>query len=59
MSIISSDYASRLNFNNFFIKNLSSIREELYKEFKDHITDTDFDLYMRSAISTYETGEFN
>jgi len=58
MTINSNDYASRINFHRFFIKNLSFIREELYKEFKDHITDTDFDLYMRSAISTYETGEF-
>ena len=34
------------------------IREELYEEFKDHITDTDFDLYFRSAISKYESGMY-
>ena len=35
-----------------------SIREELYTEFKPHITDSDFDLYFRAAISSYETGGY-
>ena len=35
-----------------------SIRDELYSEFKLYITDTDFDLYFRSAISSYETGSY-
>ena len=35
-----------------------SIRQELYEEFKEYITDTDFDLYFRAAIATYETGGY-
>jgi hypothetical protein len=58
MTILSSDYSKRLNFLKFFRKNMLSIREELYNEFKTHITDTDFDLYFRSAISSYETGGY-
>jgi hypothetical protein len=58
MSITSNDYSSRLNFLKFFRKNMLSIREELYTEFKPHITDTDFDLYFRAAISSYETGGY-
>jgi hypothetical protein len=58
MTILSSDYSNRLNFLKFFRKNMLSIREELYNEFKTHITDTDFDLYFRSAISSYETGGY-
>ena len=58
MSITANDYASRLNFLKFFRKNMLSIREELYIEFKPHITDCDFDLYFRAAISSYETGGY-
>jgi hypothetical protein len=50
------NYEKRKEFLIFFIKNISNLREELYNEFKEHITDTDFDLYFRSAISVYETG---
>jgi patatin-like phospholipase/acyl hydrolase len=56
LMISSNEYESRKHFLKFFRKNMLSIREELYEEFKDHITDTDFDLYFRSAISKYETG---
>lgn len=56
MTIPSSDYSLRKNFLKFFRKTVSSIREEMYKEFKDHITDSDYDLYFRSAVSMYETG---
>ena len=58
MIVESNNYAGRINFLTFFRKNMLSIREELYKEFCEHITDTDFDLYIRSAISTYETGGY-
>lgn len=58
MIVTSSDYNSRLNFLKFFRKNMLSIRDELYSEFKLYITDTDFDLYFRSAISSYETGSY-
>ena len=58
MTIISSDYSNRLHFLKFFRKNMLNIREELYSEFRLYITDTDFDLYFRSAISSYETGDY-
>lgn len=56
--INSNEFESRKNFLKFFRKNMLSIREELYEEFKDHITDTDFDLYFRYAISNYDTGMY-
>ena len=58
MTVNSTEYESRKNFLKFFRKNMLNIRQELYEEFKSHITDTDFDLYFRSAISTYETGGY-
>jgi len=58
MMINSNDYASRTNFLLFFRRNMLSIREELYEDFKDHITDDSFDLYFRAAISMYETGGY-
>ena len=58
MSINSNDFRSRTRFLRFFRSNMLSIREELYEEFKDHIDDPSFDLYMRSAIATYETGGY-
>jgi hypothetical protein len=56
MTVNSNDFASRKNFLKFFRKNMLTIRQELFEEFKNHIQDTDFDLYFRSAISNYETG---
>jgi hypothetical protein len=58
MTVNSNDFNSRINFLHFFRKNMLSIREELYEEFKVHITDTDFDLYIRAAIAVYETGGY-
>jgi hypothetical protein len=58
MSLNCSDFESRKNFLKFFRKNMLSIRQELYEEFKEHIPDTDFDLYFRAAISSYETGGY-
>ena len=57
MTIQSPDQEIRKHFLKFFRENILSIREEMYVEFKDYITDTDFDLYFRGAISNYETGE--
>lgn len=47
-------YDKRGNFLRFFRKHISFIREEMYLEFKDYITDSDYDLYFRKAISHYE-----
>lgn len=42
----------------FLRQNMSDIREELYDEFKTLVTDTDFDIYFRNAVSEYETGSY-
>ena len=54
MLIPVSSYNQRKSFLNFFRDNLSSIRDEMFQEFSGLIADTDFDLFFRSAISTYE-----
>ena len=51
-------YEDRKNLLKFLRRHVFSLREELYSEFKQYITDTDFDLYFRGAMSVYETGEF-
>lgn len=57
MSIPSGDYELRKNFLKFFRKVLPYIKEEMYSEFKQHITDEDFELYFAKAILSYENGE--
>lgn len=52
--IPSSNFVERKNFWLFFRSYISIIREELYQEFKDYVTDTDFDLYFRKSIMKYE-----
>jgi hypothetical protein len=47
-------FEKRINFLNFFREHMPSIRLELYEEFKDYVSDTDFDLYLRKAIMKYE-----
>ena len=59
MTLSTMDYESRAHFLKFMRNNILEIRDELYGEFRDHITDTDFDLYFRAAISMYETGNYN
>ena len=44
----------RTFFNLFIIKALPSIKESLFVEFKDHITPSDFDLYIQKALLMYE-----
>ena len=44
----------RLNFLKFFREVFSTLREELYEEFKNDMSDTDFDLYLRRLIVNYE-----
>ena len=51
-------YAKRQNFLLFFRTYISSIREELFEEFKEYVTPTEFDLYIRKAISYYEGVKF-
>jgi hypothetical protein len=53
----SSDYIARKNLALFLRVTLPIIKEELYQEFKEYMTDTDFDLYMRKSVMMYESGE--
>lgn len=54
MMLPASEFQNRQCFLLFFRTSMLSIREEMYEEFKDHITDTDFDLYFRKSIFSYE-----
>lgn len=54
ISVSSSNYKDRKNFLLFLRSHMSSIREELYDEFRDFVSDTDFDLAIRRAIYNYE-----
>lgn len=44
----------RGNFLKFFRDHISKIREEMYQEFREFMEDTDYDLYFRKAIMSYE-----
>jgi hypothetical protein len=59
MTVNSSEYVDRRNFLAFFRKTLPSLRAELYEEFKSHVSDVDFDLYFRAAVTMYENGEMS
>ena len=48
------DPSSRMCYSLFFRSYLSEIREELYSEFKDYISDEKFDMGMRIALEKYD-----
>jgi hypothetical protein len=54
MTINVNKFADRRYFSLFFRTYLPNLRQELYEEFKDFMTDYEFDLCIRKAISTYE-----
>jgi hypothetical protein len=54
MTITTSDWENRQHFMLFFRVSLLSIREELAEEYKEFVSDEQFDLYFRTAISRYE-----
>jgi hypothetical protein len=54
MGISCSKYNERPSFLLFFRTYMSDIREEMYKEFKEYISDSEFDLYFRKALSYYD-----
>lgn len=54
MALPSSSTNKRLHFSLFFRTYVAYIREEMYEEFKEHLDDTSFDLYMRKAMMHYE-----
>lgn len=46
----------KIFFSAFLREEIISIREEMYKEFKEYLEDSEFDIYFRDAISLYESG---
>lgn len=58
MTITSSSFSERTNFLLFFRTYMSKIRDEMYDEFNEFVTDYEFDLAFRKAISFYEEGTF-
>lgn len=57
LTLPSSEYSSRRNFALFFRNSVAPIKEEMYEEFKEFVSDEMFDTSMRCAILRYE-GEF-
>ena len=53
MGIESKKYDERKNYLNFFRKNFSSVREELYEEYKEHVNNEKFDRYIKMAMIMY------
>ena len=54
LTIESSNPNERKNFLLFLRSNISPLRTELYNEFREYVSDTDFDLAFRRAIYNYE-----
>lgn len=52
--IDTSNANERKCFSAFLGAEMLSIREELYEEFKEHITDQEFDNYFRTAVCRFE-----
>lgn len=54
----SDNYENRPSFIQFFCDTMPIIRQELYEEFKHYVSDYEFDLSIRSGISSYEGVEY-
>jgi hypothetical protein len=54
MTFRNSNFAGRPNILRFYRENMFSIRDLIWDEHKNDITETDFDLYFRDAIQNYE-----
>ena len=52
--MVNKDIADRSAFLAFFRKHISDIKEEMYEEFRQHMEDSDWDLYFRKALINYE-----
>jgi len=50
-------YTNRPYFIKFFRDCVPSLREELYIEFKDYVSDEEFDMAIRKAILNYESSD--
>jgi len=54
MMLSSSDYRNRPSFLLFFRTYMSKIREEMFNEFIEYVSESEFDLYFRKALSYYD-----
>jgi hypothetical protein len=54
MLVRNSNFGSRPNILRFYRENMFSIRDVIWDEHKNDMTETDFDLYFRNAIQSYE-----
>jgi hypothetical protein len=52
--MINRDLADRSEFLKFFRKNISSIREEMYQEFRHFMEDLEWDEYFQKAVLQYD-----
>lgn len=57
MMVQNSSHERRKHFLGFLRNNVLGIREEMYEEYRTHISDSDFDLYFKGAVLMYEIGE--
>lgn len=53
MAIDSSNFSERIEFNEFFINHFPNIRQELFMDYKNIISDQEFDMYIKKAILHY------
>lgn len=57
LTLPASHYSERIHFLEFFAGQLPVLKETLYQDFKDLLTDEDFDFYLRKCIYHYEGGQ--
>jgi len=56
LSDMTSKSFSKPGFNTFFIKHLPTIREEMYAEYKDYISEDQWENYLKDTIVYYQSG---
>lgn len=57
LTLPASHYSERIHFMTFFAAQLPILKEALYEHFKNTMSDTDFDFYLRKCIYHYEGGQ--
>jgi hypothetical protein len=54
LSIPTEHFEQRSDFLDFLAQNIGSLRTALYDEFKDNVSESDFDEYFKKALLTYQ-----
>ena len=57
LTLPASHYSERIHFLTFFAGQLPILKEALYEDFRDTMSDVDFDFYLRKCIYHYEGGQ--